>query len=518
MLDTALVSNRSSTGQRRARAHPGKRKRPPNAAAKPEPLAAPPWYESPIIGVALISLVALLVGWRTLNFHFVADDFSQMLQSPAVKQHDWSSIWSQGTWQLLGLPETNYFRPIQVSLFTLEYALFGEHSWGYHLIQVVLYMVTGALWYLYWRRLGVAFEIAAAAGLLWVSHPGNSATLAWIACSADMLTLLFGIGALWFWTLSETPLRWFAGSALWLLALLSKEWAVLLPVLAAGAMVARSGRFELAVLVRRFWSTIAAFIAWLAFRALVVHGVLAPTAMESLSAKTKVFIVAGLCKQYLSTLVVFSHPALWPTLWPDQYVKLATLVEGFAGLLFVVLWAVWLWSRGQRLACWAALSALIALAPAMNITYIPWPVVFNARYLFFVTPFYLLALTSTLFMLASKRIALAGCLIIACISAWVQVPEISAWHNQGTFFQEAARRSPDSPAAFLHLGKLRSYEGRHGQPEEVPWALSDLRMVVALTQNQRRNDLLGIRISAMAERARIQAWQQVQQKTTPPAH
>lgn len=468
--------------------------------------------------MALISLVALLVGCRTLNFQFVADDFSQILQNPAVKQQDWSSIWSQGTWQLVGLPETNYFRPTQVSLFALEYALFGEHAWGYHLIQLLLYMATAGLWYLFWRRLGIAFEVATAAGLLWVLHPGNSATLAWVACSADPLTVLFGIGALWLWTLSETPLRWLAGSLFWFLALLSKEWAVLLPILGAGGIVARSGKIEPPVIAKRLWSTPAAFIVWLAFRASVLHGVLAPTATETLPVKTKLFVVAGLLKQYLSTLVLFSHPALWPTLWPDRYVKVSTLVEGLAGVLLVGLWAVWLWSRGRRLASWAALSSLIALAPAMNITYIPWPVVFNARYLFFVTPFYLLTLASTLFMLASKRVALAACLIIACISAWVQVPEISAWHDQGTFFQEAARRSPDSPAAFLHLGKLRSYEGRHGQPEEVPWAVSDLRTVVELTQNQRRNDLLWIRVSAVAEQARLQAWQQVQQRTDTPAH
>jgi len=453
-----------------------------------------------------------------LHFQFVADDFSQILQSPAVKQHDWSRIWSQGTWQLLGLPETNYFRPTQVSLFALEYAIFGENPWGYHLIQVLLYMATGGLWYLYWRRLEIGFEIAIAAGLLWVFHPGNSATLAWIACSADPLTMLFGIGALWFWTISETPPRWLVGSLFWFLALLSKEWAVLLPILAAGVIVARSGKVEVAVIAKRFWSTVSVFTAWLVFRTWVLHGVLAPTATEYLPVKTKLFVVAGLCKQYLSTLTLFSHPALWPTLWPDQYVKLTTLIEGSAGVLLVVLWAAWLWSRGRRLASWAALSSLVALVPAMNITYIPWPVVFNARYLFFVTPFYLLALTSTLFMLGSKRVAFAGCMVIACISGWVQVPEISAWHDQGTFFQEAARRSPDSPAAFLHLGKLRSYEGRHGEPEEVPWAVSDLRTVVELTQNPRRKDLLWIRISAIAEQARLQAWQQAQQKTIPPAH
>ena len=287
---------------------------------------------------------------------------------------------------------------------------------------------------------------------------------------------------------------------------LSKEWAVLFPVVALGAVLVRNqSARNLRVLARRFWSTVPAFLLYEGYRFSVLGILTRGIIPEPLTGKYS-YLVAGFYKQYLSTLVLFERPTLWATFWPSKYVSNLSLVIGVAALVAILGWASWLWTRGERLAALAAALALVELAPAMGFSEIPWPVVFNPRYLFFVTPFYALAVSATLFCLLRPRLAALACAALAVASFGVQVGEIGVWHDEGTFFQEAVRRSPDSPGAEWQLARVRSQEARAGRLEEGRWALSGFQRVMDLTRGYNRSDFTFLRLATVAEQAELLAW------------
>lgn len=95
------------------------------------------------------------------------------------------------------------------------------------------------------------------------------------------------------------------------------------------------------------------------------------------------------------------------------------------------------------------------------------------------------------------------------MAAWIaiallcQYRDLRPWHDQGTFFQAAIQRSPDSAVAIAELARIRAQEARQGRPEEMQWALSGFLRAVALTEPSRREDLRPIRRNAETEAATI---------------
>lgn len=145
----------------------------------------------------------------------------------------------------------------------------------------------------------------------------------------------------------------------------------------------------------------------------------------------------------------------------------------------------------------------VFLAPALMVGQIPWPVVFNARYLFFVTPFFSVALAETAVRVLARRRVAPIMAAWAAIALLCQYRDLRPWHDQGTFFQAAVQRSPDSAAAIAELARIRAQEARQGRPEEMQWALSGFLHAVALTKSSSREDLRPIRRNAEAEAATI---------------
>lgn len=464
------------------------------------------WKQDPRwSGACLVLALSLIVGLQTFSFYFVMDDNSQILGSTAVQQQQWGKIWTNGTWQLVGGQYSNYFRPFQVSLWAIEYKLFGKNPAGYHVIEVILYAAAGIAWLLWWLRLGVQPVIAIGAAALWVLHPANATTLSWISCSADSLAVIFGVAALWCWTILPQPL-WSGGAVFWMAALLSKEWALVLPIVAFAVLLARQKTtIRELQLVRRFWATVPIFMAWLLYRRLALGSYLYPMAMESLSGKWK-YIVAGFYREYLAILVLLKRPPLWDTFWPSKYVSLTGLTIGVIAVAAMLGWAVWLWVRGRRLAAVFAGLALMSLVPTVFVNKIPWPVIFNPRYLFFVTPFYAVALCTTCYVLFAKRMATCIIVVLCLIFAAVQFGEVSPWKSQLSFFEEASRRSPDSPLALYERAKARSRYVRSGHPEEFREVLGELQHIAAETQDLRRADVAWIHWAASADQSELTAY------------
>jgi protein O-mannosyl-transferase len=203
--------------------------------------------------VFLILMTISLVVYSPALFNgFVWDDEEQIVNNPFVK--DWRylpSLFSGSTFGGGGsaLPIGGYYKPLMSVWYLINHSLFGEWAGGFHLSQALLHGVNGGLLYLMlvkllerlgdkrlqkdrYRQRWMALWIS----LIWVVHPGNVESVAYAASAQEGLFLFFSL--LSFLVILyrerlrlETVNAYMISAGLILLGLLSKETAILMPLI-----------------------------------------------------------------------------------------------------------------------------------------------------------------------------------------------------------------------------------------------------------------------------------------------
>jgi protein O-mannosyl-transferase len=199
-------------------------------------------------------LAAVLVGLASLAYSnapsaaFTFDDVPEILQNPVIERLDDPAA-------LLRHAPT---RPLVHLSYALDYAIWGGRSaFGFHLTNVLLHLLAVVLFFLTARRLltdsartdrqARVVDTAAflAAGLLAV-HPILTQAVTYVAARAELVvTVAFLASLLAFWrSFSGRPV-WVAGGwVMFILALLAKETAVVLPLVLLASDVVLSPRAD----------------------------------------------------------------------------------------------------------------------------------------------------------------------------------------------------------------------------------------------------------------------------------
>ena len=123
-----------------------------------------------------------------------------------------------------------YYRPIVMVLYTLEYHLWGDHPFGYHLVSILLHLLNVFLVYRLLQRLFQNGKVSFLGALLFASHPLHTEAISYLPSRGDLLGAFFCLTSLLLYRSHKQILR---GSSLLLfaMALLSKESAVIFPAL-----------------------------------------------------------------------------------------------------------------------------------------------------------------------------------------------------------------------------------------------------------------------------------------------
>src|SRR5438270_11870638 len=85
------------------------------------------------------ALLALATSLNTLWNGFTFDDTQQILKNEFIKRLSnlpmlfTNSVWAFNTDNLSVASSDSYYRPLFMALFTLNYSVFGETAWGWHL-------------------------------------------------------------------------------------------------------------------------------------------------------------------------------------------------------------------------------------------------------------------------------------------------------------------------------------------------------------------------------------------------
>lgn len=188
-----------------------------------------------------IFLVASICYANTLGNGFTQDDAIVITQNqftkqglsgvPEILKND-TFLGFFGDSEKLSLVAGGRYRPLSLVIFALEYQIFGESAFAFHLIQVLMYglllvLIFRFLVSLFGRRTAEPEKWAFITTLVFGLHPLHTEAVANIKGLDEILALLLSITAFLFMLRSaQKPWHNMAGAVAFFLALLAKESAV----------------------------------------------------------------------------------------------------------------------------------------------------------------------------------------------------------------------------------------------------------------------------------------------------
>lgn len=185
------------------------------------------------LDLVILALLTVAVYGRTLGHDFQRnwDDNWYILYNDAVCGFTWPHIKAAFTNYYIG-----HYAPVHILSYMLDYTLWGLKAGGFLLTNIVLHVANGLLFYRLLNRWYGERLLALTAAALFLLHPVQVETVAWIAERKSLLSLLFLLLA-WegydrYRRAGERKgrLAYAASLAAFVIALLAKSMAVILPV------------------------------------------------------------------------------------------------------------------------------------------------------------------------------------------------------------------------------------------------------------------------------------------------
>ena len=169
---------------------------------------------------------SLFNGWTSW------DDHVYVLNNQLIQHFSWEKLKAVFTTAHVN----GTYSPLVLLSWALNHNLHGTSPFGYHFLNLALHVLNTLLVFVLVRKLSDNASIAFGTALLFSIHPMNVEPVAWITGRKDVLYAFFTLTSLVLYTEnvrtnSRKPFLFIASLLVFLLALLSKATAVILPIL-----------------------------------------------------------------------------------------------------------------------------------------------------------------------------------------------------------------------------------------------------------------------------------------------
>ncbi|MBN2465742.1 tetratricopeptide repeat protein [candidate division WOR-3 bacterium] len=430
-----------------------------------------------VLLAAGVVVLSGLVYLPTLGYDFVLDDKPLIAENRDMLAPTPFGFFVQSYVRWEGMQGEDlhaYYRPLVASSFWLDLRLWGMRSSGFHLTNVLLNCVVGALVVLVLAELLASFWPVLLGGLAFALHPAHVESVANVAGRTDLLMALFLVFA--FLALLHFRQRpsgtWFALALVsFTAAMLCKETAILFPALTAFVLLP-----ELRKPAKRS-------------RALLMVGALAAVGVAYLVARA----------------AVLAGPALgWGEVGPGQRLMLA--VNSFGRYAFMSLfpfdrriyqndaaalaafgWPTLAAAAALAAAVWAAIRYrstpvgigslwfVLAILPGCNL-FPPGRSFLSQRMLYLPTVGVVLTFAALAMTLRRGRQALAVCVALyAGVMGLVAIRSMPAWRSQLSLDTTIVAECPNDVKARFELGRdLLAAGDREGAAREFYRSLASV--------------------------------------------
>lgn len=426
----------------------------------------------------LIAGIAAAVFANALANGFAFDDEGVILNNPLVHRTD-------GFWRAFLAPYwpggAGQYRPLVVASFSIEWQLWGSDPRGFHALNVAWHALVSVLVFALARRwLSVAGSAMAAA--LFAVHPVHVEAVANVVGRAELMA---AAGVLATLLLHERRSRW--AIVAFAAALLSKEHAIVAPLLALLADLARVPGTALSARVRALrheaWPLFAGYAAVVFSWAAAVAAVFAA---RPFAATDPVWAVVDAPTRWLTMLGVVPH---WVRLWfapaalsADYSPQVVAVWPGNLGeaalgavlLLAGLVGAVVACRRNAAIAAgcvWLAVTML----PVANLI-LPTGVILAERTLY-LSSIGAVVVVAAIAERAAQRTALTALAVVGVLMlagaarTWTRTP---VWASNRSVLVTTSAERPEASWTHVLLGRV--YAGNGGYRE----ALAEYRRAVTL--------------------------------------
>ncbi|MCH2200340.1 MAG: hypothetical protein MK102_00100 [Fuerstiella sp.] len=425
---------------------------------------------------ATLVLIGLLAFWPSVWFDFVNwDDPAYVWNNDLIKSWSPSSLYGVATETV-----TRNYAPLTIGTLLIDHTLWGMQPSGYHATNVLLHLVNGILVFILTCQLTRNRFVGWLTAALFLVHPIQIETVAWISSRKGLLSATFILAALIvrlkpvnLATTTDTSPKQDLWYIIWLAAaLLSKALAVVVPpiVLLYDVLIARRKISD--AMARQFIPGLMSLI--LLFRTMASqHSVLGGLRGHlDLSLLQILAVDTTLLWKYVGMMI---WPANLCVLYdpPTSGIAAAIAVSG-AGWV-VVAAVVWRLRNRSPALLWSLSCFLLLLLPVLN--FFPITTLMNDRYLYLpCILFFAVGATVVHRVLSGSgenedrpvstfmgitRWSLSLGLVVAALLATTQ--HLPVWRNSFTLWNHAMTQVPQLPAVRMQLALTYHDSGQNRQ-------------------------------------------------------
>lgn len=420
-----------------------------------------PWWAYPTL-----IIVGLIAFWPSVWFDFVNwDDPSYVWHNDLIKSWSPTNLYGIATESV-----TRNYAPLTILSLLIDHSLWGMNPCGFHATNVLLHLTNGILVLLLVRQLTGSRFVAFVTAALFLVHPVQIETVAWISSRKGLLSASFMLAALLVRLKPEANSKSDLWYMIWLAAaLLSKALAVVVPAIVLS--------YDLFVRRRKLSE---------AFPAQIIPGLMALLLLiKTMSAQNSV--LGGIRTHFdlsLLQILAVDSTLMWKYLtmlvWPSDLCVLydpPTSGIHWSVAATAMLWiglSVTLWKLRHRfpLALCGGLSVLLLMLPVLNLIRIT--TLINDRYLYL--PCIVVFATAAmglhrLLQVRSQEVSwligngISGLKWTVALSAvigylLVTTEQLPVWRNSDTLWNHAMQQVPQLPVVRMQLALTRYDSGQ----------------------------------------------------------
>jgi len=411
------------------------------------------------IPILLIILLGFIVYSNSLGGKFILDDdylvkgnkyITNIRYLPRIFARE---IENEGS-------KSNFYRPVQILAYMIDYALCKYDVRGYHLTSTLLHIITALA--IYWLA-SILFNnkfLSLSASLLFIAHPVHTEAIAYISGAAEPLAAIFVLLAFIFYIKendTENIVQYFIMLSCCILALLSKEASIILPAL----LLLYRGIFKKKLNKRAFFSVLVIACVYIMLRVTVFKAILphaASNVMQSLGERLPGFFAAIANYMRILILPFDLHMEYGKSLFKfsDLKVWLGAL------LLFSFLFYAAKEKGRNKVVAFSILWFFITLMPVSNLypvnAYMAEHWLYLPSFGFFLILGYLLSRIYNVNKI--KYISILLTLLLLLFYSYLTIKQNSYWKEPMVFYERTLRYSPDSSLMNNNLGNAYYAAGK----------------------------------------------------------
>lgn len=415
------------------------------------------WNNNHAVPLLVLVAITFAVFGQVLGHEFITnwDDRMYVVDNPAIKGFSLANVRTIFTTYYVG----NY-APVQMLSYMLDYALWGGWAGGFLLTNLVIHVINGLLFYRLLLRFHGERLIAFIGSALFLIHPVQVESVAWVSQRKNVLAMLFFLLAWEYYCRYREAepgrgrINYLVSVATFFLALLAKSVAVIFPVvIVLFDLCFPAGAVRLRLKDKLPFVLAAAAAAWLALISqegggrsgfhgggpLATFYTMLPVLCRYLG---MLFWPVGLSAEY--------DPQIYQTITPTVAgaMLLLAVIAGACGLLL---------ARNSKVGFWALLF-FVGLLPVSQI--VPLVTLINDRYLY--VP---MLGAAALFAVGSDRLLkrsgtrcsgtvrflLAGMLLVLTSVSWQRV---SVWRDDFALWSDAVAKYPGKATIQSAMGDV----------------------------------------------------------------